>query len=98
MKTALFGILSALSASACCLGPAVLALLGLGGLGIGATLGRYHTWFIGAAVVLLAVGWSRYVKALRGCRTQRCQMAHGRFTKWALIASSVVVAMFVLGG
>jgi len=97
MKTALLGILSALTASTCCLGPVVLALLGLGGFGIGAALGRYHRWFIGAAVVLLAVGWHRYVKELHGCRTQRCQMAHGRFTKWSLIASSVVVMMFVLG-
>ena len=98
MKAAPLGILSALTASACCLGPAVLALVGLGGLGLGATLGRYHAWFIGAAVVLLAMGWSRYVKELRGCRVRRCRMAHGSFTMWSLIASSVVVVMFVLGG
>lgn len=97
MKVALLGVLSALAASACCLGPAVLALVGLGGLGLGAMLGRYHTWFIGAAVVLLAIGWYRYIKELHGCRTQRCQMAHGKFTKWSLITSSAVVAMFLLG-
>ncbi|MBI2174971.1 MAG: hypothetical protein HYU33_07225, partial [Candidatus Omnitrophica bacterium] len=94
MKAARLGILSVLAASACCLGPVVLALLGLGGLGLGATLGRYHAWFIGVAVVLLAIGWYRYVKELRGCRTRRCQRTSSRFTKWSLIASSVVVAMF----
>jgi SAM-dependent methyltransferase len=98
MKAGPLGILSALTASACCLGPLVLALLGLGGLGIGATLGCYHPWFSGAAVVLLAAGWHRYAKELHSCRTRRCQMARGRLTMWSLIASSAVVAMFVLGG
>lgn len=36
------GILSALFASVCCLGPVLLVVLGLGSLGLGAFLGRYH--------------------------------------------------------
>ena len=98
MKTWVIGLLSAVTVSACCLGPAVLALLGLGSLGIGATVGRYHAWFTGIAVVFLAVGWRRYVKELRRCRAQPCQVAQGKLAKWSLITSSVVVAMFALGG
>ncbi len=98
MKTWVLGALSALAASACCLGPVVLGLLGLGSLGIAATLGRYHAWFTGLAVALLATGWQRYVKERRRCHSQQCQMAQRRLTKWTLVASSAAVAIFALGG
>jgi len=95
MKPDRLGILSALFASVCCLGPVLLILLGLGGLGVGALIGRYHWWFIGAAIGLLTYAWRSYFKEKRRCTTAHCEMASGQTTKWTLLLASAVVATFV---
>ncbi len=95
MKADRLGILSALLASACCLGPMLLVLLGLGSLGLGAVLGRYHWWFIGTALTLLVGAWRRYLKEAARCRAGSCAMARGKTTRMALLLASVVVAVFV---
>jgi copper chaperone CopZ len=95
MKAARLGILSAITASVCCLGPVLLVLAGLGSLGFGALIGRYHWWFIAAAIVLLAVAWRSYFREAGRCRTARCEMAGGKRTRTALLLASVVVAVFV---
>lgn len=95
MKPAQLGMFSALTASVCCLGPVILALLGLGSLGFGAVLGRYHWWFIVAAIGLLAVAWRSYLKEAARCRAASCQMARGKTTRTALTIASLVVAIFV---
>jgi len=94
MKAAKLGILSALFASVCCVTPLLLVLLGLGSLGIGAALGRFHWWFLGAACVLLSVAWRRYVQERRRCATEQCAMASGTPTRWTLLVASLVVAAF----
>ena len=94
MKSAKLGILSALFASVCCVTPLLLVLLGLGSLGIGAVLGRFHWWFLGAAFVLLTVAWRRYFQERRRCATERCEMASGAPTRWTLLIASLVVAAF----
>lgn len=95
MKPAKLGLLSALMASVCCLGPVLLVLLGLGSLGFGAILGRYHWWFIAAAMAILTFAWRSYLKEAGRCRTAHCEMAQGKTTKTVLILASTVVAAFV---
>lgn len=95
MKAEKLGILSALLASLCCLGPLVLVLVGLGTLGLGAFFGRYHWWFILAAIGLLTFAWRSYLKEKRRCDSARCEMAQGKTTKWTLTLASTVVAVFV---
>jgi len=95
MKPAKLGILSALTASVCCLGPVLLVLLGLGSLGFGAFFGRYHWWFIMAAIGLLTFAWRSYFKEKRRCTTAQCAMEKGQTTKWTLLLASTVVAVFV---
>ncbi len=95
MKPGKLGMLSALVASVCCLGPLLLVLLGLGSLGFGAVIGRYHWWFIGAAIVLLAYAWQSYLKEARRCRTESCKMAQGKTTRTVLILASLIVGTFV---
>lgn len=94
MKSANLGILSALFASVCCVTPLILVLLGLGSLGIGAVLGRFHWWFLGVALVLLTTAWRRYVQECRRCATEHCEMASGTPTRWTLLVASLVVATF----
>ena len=95
MKPGKLGILSVLTASMCCLGPALLALVGLGGLGVGAFLGRYHWWFIGAAITLLAFGWRNALREARRCRTEACATSQGRTTRLVLTVASAVIAVVV---
>lgn len=95
MKTDCVGMLSALVASVCCLGPVLLVLLGLGSLGFGAVLGRAHWWFIGTAIALLAYAWRSYFEEAGRCRAARCEMAGSKKTRTALLLASTVVAVFV---
>jgi len=72
-----------------------LVVLGLGSLGFGSLIGRYHWWFIGAAITLLAYAWRSYMKEARRCRAASCEMAQGKFTRTILVLASIVVATFV---
>src|SRR3989338_2949094 len=94
MKSDKLGILSALFASVCCVTPLLLVFLGLGSLGIGAVLGRFHWWFLGAALVLLTVAWRRYFQERRRCATEQCEMASGTPIRWTLLIASLVVTAF----
>jgi copper chaperone CopZ len=95
MKAEKLGILSALVASLCCLGPLILVLVGLGTLGLGAFFGRYHWWFIGAAIALLTYAWRSYLKEAHRCKAASCEMARGQTTRTVLTLASVVVAVLV---
>lgn len=95
MKASKFGILSALLASVCCLGPVLLVLLGLGSLGFGSLIGRYHGWFIGAAAVLLTYAWRSYLKESQRCRSEACEMVQRKTTRTVLIIASAAVAIFM---
>lgn len=95
MKADKLGVLSALVASVCCVTPLLLALLGLGSLGIGAALGRFHWWFLLAAIGLLVYGWRVYVKEQGRCKTAHCDMPRSKATRTVLGAVSLIVAVFI---
>lgn len=95
MKADRLGILSALVASVCCVTPLLLVLLGLGSVGIGAALGRFHWWFLLVALGLLAYGWRVYGKEQGRCRATHCEMPRGKITRTGLGIASLVVAIFV---
>ena len=50
-------VVAAIAASACCLGPAILAIGGLSGVGLAATLAPYRPLVLGFAAALLGVGF-----------------------------------------
>jgi copper chaperone CopZ len=56
------GVLSAVFASACCGLPLLLIALGLGGLGMGSFLGRYHWYFMSVGVALLGAAWFVFLR------------------------------------
>ncbi|MBI1882769.1 MAG: heavy-metal-associated domain-containing protein [Chlamydiae bacterium] len=91
MKAKVLGFLSAMIASICCLGPVVLVLVGFGGLGLGAILGKYHWYFILGAAALLAFAWRGYFKERKACASAHCEMGGRKMTKNILISASVVV-------
>ena len=96
MKAGKLGVLSAITASACCLGPAALAAVGLGGLGAGIFLVRYSGWLVGLAVVLLALGWRIYLAEAKRCKAAQCLMPGSVSVLTILLVASVVVAGFAL--
>lgn len=95
MKASKLGILSAAIASICCLGPVVLVLLGLGSLGAGAAIGKYHWYFIVAALVLLTFAWRSFLKKKKACDLKACKMENKNITLFTLIISTLIVAIFV---
>lgn len=95
MKAKILGIGSAVAASLCCLGPAMLAAVGLGGLGLAVVFIRHSGWFVLAAVVLLLVAWGSYWREATRCRQLACQMRGRWLTLAILIPASLIVGYFV---
>ncbi len=94
MRAEKLGFLSIFLASICCVVPVSLALLGLGGLGVGAFIGSNHWYFVGAAAVLLTAAWINFVKERRRCATERCEMTGGKIARVTLPAATVAVIGF----
>ena len=65
----LAGGVAALLASACCLGPLVLVVLGFSGAWIGnlTALEPYRPWFLGAALVAMVLAWRQIYRPARAC-------------------------------
>lgn len=64
MQAKNLGIISAIIASACCVGPAVLAVLGVFGFA-GGVFTRYHWYFIVAGAVGVSVAWWQFWRERR---------------------------------
>lgn len=64
------GGITALFASACCLGPLLLVTLGLSGAWIGnlTALEPYRPIFLGVALVAMLFAWRRTFRSARDCR------------------------------
>jgi copper chaperone CopZ len=93
-------ITAALAASACCLVPAVLAVVGLSGAGFGAALAPYRMYFLLATGVALGVGfWLVYrrQKDACGCEAPRGRRA-ARIALWITAAITALVAAYPLLG
>jgi len=89
------GISSALLASACCVGPILLVLLGLGGIGLASFLGKYHWYLQGAAVLLLSVAWWVFLRERRKLHGLAAKMKGEKATMATLSIASIIVAAFL---
>lgn len=63
-------VVAALAASACCLLPAILAIVGLSGVGLAAALEPYRPIFLGGTVLLLAAGFYLTYRKPRAATTE----------------------------
>ena len=95
MKARPIAYLSALLASTCCVVPVGLALLGLGGLGVGSWIGAYHWYFTAAAIVVLGIAWGYFLRGRRRARACACELTNESATRRSLIVASAVVAFFL---
>ncbi len=68
--------LAAIAASACCLGPLILAALGLGSLGAFSGFEKYRPIFVTATLILLAVAFYRvYWQHEEKCENGSCRVS-----------------------
>src|SRR5579884_4030934 len=93
MKAKNAGILSALLSSICCIGPLLLVAVGLGAGA--AVIGRYHWWFIAAAIGVLALAWTKYFREKAACACEQGAMQGRRSGTITLLIATVIVLGFV---
>ena len=89
-------LLAALAASSCCLGPVILAALGLGGAGVFAGVAAYRPLLLGVTAVFLGVGFYlsyRKPKVVQGdaCGCERPKA--GRLPRILLWVATVVTLL-----
>lgn len=95
VKSGIVSLLSAFTASLCCLLPLGVILLGLGSGAFMATTMKYRSIFIPAGVGGIALGYILYFRERRRCRALACQMAWGRLNLALLLVATLVVAVAV---
>lgn len=95
----LAGGVTALLATACCLGPLLLLMLGFSGAWIGnlTVLEPYRPWFIAAALVAMVFAWRRIYRPAQVCKPGDVCAAAAvrtsyRIAFWA-VAALVLVAL-----
>ena len=93
--TAAGAVVGALAASACCLGPLVLAALGLGGAGAFALLGAYRPYVLAVTAVLLGAAFfvTYRPRPADGCGCERPKANRaGRVGLWIATLAVVLLA------
>jgi copper chaperone CopZ len=93
-------VLAALAASSCCIGPLVLAALGVGGAGAFAVLGAYRPYILAGTAVLLACGFYLTYRRPRAAEGDACGCERpnpkagraGRIGLWIATAMVIVLA------
>jgi len=92
MKAKFAGILSALLATTCCIGPLLLVTIGLGSGG--AFLGRYHWLFLIAGIAVLTWTWAKYLREKTMCECAHKTMQGRRSGIFTLLIATVIVLGF----
>lgn len=92
MRASKAGVVSALLASACCVGPLLLIAIGLGSGA--AFLGRYHWFFLIGGFAVLTWSWAKYLREKTVCDCEHTEMQGRRATMWTLLLATVVVLAF----
>lgn len=95
MRSKNLGMISAVVGSVCCVGPALLALLGLFGFA-GGFFAKYHWYFIAAGVIGVSAAWWQFGREKRKLHALAARMRNEETTR-AVLALATVVMVVVLG-
>lgn len=95
MKAGKVGIFSAILASACCIGPILLVLLGLGGTVWGSFFSEYHWHLQIGAIVVLALAWSIFLRERKRLHAIAADMKGEKMTKTTLSIVTLIVVIFI---
>lgn len=89
MKAGNAGVVSALLASVCCIGPLLLVAIGLGSGA--AFIGRYHWFFLIGGLAVLTWSWAKYLREKTVCDCEHTTMPGRRAAFSTLLIATVIV-------
>lgn len=91
-------VLAAIAASACCIGPALLAVVGAGTIGIFGTLESYRPYFIGITVLLVGLAfYLTYRRREVKCEDGSCKtVTAGKWDKASVWFAAIVSAVIIV--
>ena len=89
-------LLAALAASSCCLGPLLLAALGVGGAGATAAFAAYRPYLLGGTALLLVAGFYFTYRNPRAVAGDACGCERPRATRAARIGLWIATLIVVL--
>jgi len=92
MKAKQAGIVAVILGSTCCIGPLLLVAIGVGGGTV--FIGRYHWFFIIAAMVALTWAWVKYLREKTICDCEHKAMAGKRNAIMTLLITTALVIGF----
>ena|SRR5947208_3066102 len=92
MKAKQAGILSAILASTCCIGPLLLVAIGVGSGAV--SVGRYHWFFLIAGMAVLTWAWAKYLREKTVCDCEHQPMEERRSGMLTLLITTVLVLGF----
>lgn len=88
--------LVATASAFCCVGPAVIAVVGTGGALAAARLAPWRPWFILGSVVLLGIGFWLAYRPQGGCIGKTCATRSARITRAILWIAALVTGAAIL--
>ncbi len=89
MKAGKAGVVSALLASVCCVGPLLLVAIGLGSGA--AFIGRYHWLLLIGGIAILSWSWTKYLREKTVCDCEHTAMPGRRAGLTTLLIATVIV-------
>jgi len=92
MKAKQAGILAVILGSICCIGPLLLVAIGVGSGAV--FIGRYHWFFIIAAMAVLTWAWAKYLREKTVCDCEDKPMGGRRSAMLTLLITTVLVLGF----
>jgi copper chaperone CopZ len=92
MKAKQAGILSAILASTCCIGPLLLVAIGVSSSA--ALVGRYHWFFLIGGMAVLTSAWTKYLRERTICDCEHKPMQGRRSGIFTLLIATVIVLGF----
>ena len=92
MKAKQAGILSAIVASTCCVGPLLLLAIGLGSGAV--FIGKYHSFFLIGGIAVLTWAWAKYLREKTVCDCEHKPMAGQTGEMLTLLITTILVLTF----
>src|SRR5713101_4719282 len=88
------GVIAAIFASLCCIGPVMLALAGVGGIAVFSVFEVYRPYLVGLTILLIAIAFFfTYRKREVKCEDGTCKMqSAGRWNKMVPWCATLVAA------
>jgi mercuric ion transport protein len=92
MKAKQTGIVAAILAATCCVGPLLLVAIGVGSAAV--FLGRYHWFFLIGGIAVLTWAWAKYLREKTVCDCEHKPMDGRRSGMLTLLLVTVLVLGF----